>query len=277
MQSPHTSLEELQRRARRIRRNVLLMAKGKGEGYVGQGLGAADILAAVYFGQMRTDPARPEAPERDRFLLSTGHYALVLYATLVELGVYGEELLPAYGADGSPFAMTTCETTRGVEITGGSLGQGLCQAVGMALGERLRGSDFRIFNFLSDGELQEGATWEAAMAAAHFHLDNLVALVDVNQVQADGHVAHIMAVEPIAEKWRAFGWHAQSVDGNSMPELAAALDAARAPEGRPHAVVCRTLMGKGVPFIEARPKGHFVRVEPEEWDRALAQLAEPNP
>src|SRR5579862_1454133 len=172
------SIAQLRQRAHRIRLNLLRMARGKGDGYVGQGLGAADILAAIYFGEMRFDPARLDWPDRDRFLLSTGHYSIVLFAALAELGVFTEQDLASYGADESRLEMAACETTPGVEITGGSLGHGLSQAVGMALGSRLSDRNFRVFNFLSDGELQEGATWEAAMAAAHYRLSNLVALID---------------------------------------------------------------------------------------------------
>ena len=266
-------IEALRRKAEMIRRNALLMAKGKGEGYIGQALGAADILAATYFHAMEYDPERPDWPDRDRFLLSTGHYGIVLYAALTTLGVFPEENLASYGDDESDFGMTTEGHVPGVEMTGGSLGQGLSIAIGMALsarlGERRR---YSVFNFLSDGELQEGATWEAAMAAAHYDLDNLVALVDYNYTQADGLIEDVMAVEPVAAKWEAFGWHAQSVDGNSMAEIVAALDAAQETEGQPSTIVCYTQMGKGVPFIEERPKGHFVRVEPDEWDQALEEL-----
>ena len=271
------SIAQLRQRAHRIRRNVLRMARGKGDGYVGQGLGAADILATIYFGEMRFDPARLDWPDRDRFVLSTGHYSIVLFAALAELGVLREEELATYGADESRLEMSTCITTPGVEITGGSLGHGLSQSVGMALGARLSGRNFRVFNFLSDGELQEGVTWEAAMAAAHYRLGNLTALVDVNNMQADGEVSSVMTIEPVADKWRAFGWHAQTVNGNSIEELSAALDAARAVQDQPKVLVCHTVMGCGVPIIQKLPKAHFVRVEPPEWDAALQQLAEAHP
>src|SRR5215472_16135696 len=150
-------VNKLRRKAKDVRRNVLLMAKNKGDGYVGQGLGAADILTALFFHEMRFDPVRLDWPDRDRFLLSTGHYTIVLFAALAECGVFPREELASYGADGSRLEMSTCETTPGVEITGGSLGHGLAQAVGMAIGSRLSGRNFRIFDFLSDGELQEGA------------------------------------------------------------------------------------------------------------------------
>ena len=265
-------LPELLRRAHNIRRNVLLMARGKGDGYVGQGLGAADILAAIYFDELRLDPYRLDSPDRDRFVLSTGHYSIVLFATLTELGVFPPEELATYGADESRFEMSTCITTPGVEITGGSLGHGLSQAVGMALGSRLSGRNFRVFNFLSDGELQEGSTWEAALCGAKFGLDNLIALVDMNNMQADGRSCDVMPLEPVAEKWKAFGWDAQAVDGNSIAQLLTALHATRERNGRPKAIICYTTMGKGVPLIEEREKAHFVRVEPHEWEIALAQL-----
>jgi transketolase len=277
IQEPNSVLSYLRGRAKNVRRNVLLMARGKGEGYVGQGLGAADILTAVYFHAMRYDPRRLDWPDRDRFLLSTGHYSIVLFAVLTELELFPAETLPLYGADESPFGMSACESTPGVEITSGSLGQGLSQATGMALGSQLSRRDFRVFNFLSDGELQEGVTWEAAMVAAHYRLHNLIALVDVNGVQADGKVTDVMTIEPIADKWRAFGWHTQSLDGNCMEALLAALEETRAPKNQPHVVICRTVMGKGVPFIEQRPKAHFVRVEASEWDLALQQLEESEP
>ncbi len=271
-QEKPTLIAGLKQKARQVRRNALLAARGKGEGYIGQGLGSADMLTALYFHEMRYDPRNPDWPDRDRFLLSTGHYSIVLWATLTAVGLYPEDMLASYGADESPFGMSTVADTPGVEITGGSLGMGLSHAIGMALGARYQGKDFRVFNFLSDGELQEGATWEAAMCAAHYKLDNVVALVDVNGVQADGAMAGIMTVEPIEAKWAAFGWQTARVDGNDMAALVTALRDAREKNGKPKVIICDTLLGKGVPFIERREKGHFVRVEPDEWDLALADL-----
>src|ERR1051326_1573333 len=202
----------LKSRAARLRHHILTMARGKGEGYVGQGLGAADIFTVLYFHEMRCRPDELHWPDRDRLLLSAGHYSIVLWAALAELGIFEADELPTYGADGSRLEMSSCETTPGVEITGGSLGHGLSQAVGMALGAGLSKREFRVFNFLSDGELQEGATWEAAMTASHFNLNNLIALVDVNNMQADGPVSETMAIESITQKWEAFGWHTQRVN-----------------------------------------------------------------
>src|SRR5215204_3114655 len=245
-------IEALKLRATNMRRHILKMARGPGQGYVGQGLGIADLLAALYFHELRYNPQDLAWTDRDRFLLSTGHYSIALWAALAEAGILPLSELPTYGADGSRLAMSTLDTTPGVEIIGGSLGHGLGQGVGQALGLRLDGSAARIFVELSDGEMQEGSTWEAAMSASHFKLDGLVALVDCNGIQADGPV--VLDMEPVAEKWRAFGWETLEIDGNDMSAVVAALAAARQSNGRPKAIVLRTLPGKGVPRIETSEK-----------------------
>lgn len=251
---------------------MLAMAKGQGQGYIGQGLGIADVLAVLYFHELRYDPANVGWAGRDRFILSTGHYSIALWAALAEAGVIPVEELSTYGADDSRLEMSTLDTTPGVEVIGGSLGHGLGQGVGQALGLRLDGSEARVFVELSDGEMQEGSTWEAAMAGAHFGLDGLVALIDCNGIQADGPV--VLDMEPVAAKWRAFGWDTQEVDGNDLAAVAAALAAARARDGRPKAIVLRTLPGKGVARIEASEKSHFFRVDPAEWDGIIAAFEE---
>jgi transketolase len=256
--------------AKSMRRHMLVMARGPGQGYVGQGLGIADALAVLYFHELRWDPADLRAPNRDRFLLSTGHYSIALWAALAEAGVIPLKELTTYGADDSRLDMSTLDTTPGVEIIGGSLGHGLGQAVGMALGLRLRCSDARTFCELSDGEMQEGATWEAAMAAAHFKLDSLVALIDCNGIQADGAV--VLDMEPVAGKWRAFGWETEEIDGNDIRAVVAALERARGPAGRPHAIVLRTKPGHGVTTLERRERAHFIQVDPGEWDALLDEL-----
>ncbi len=250
------------------------MAERIGQGYVGQGLDIADTLAVIYGKRLRFDPRQPKAPERDRFVLSIGHYSIGLYAALAEAGILEIKELESYGADGSRLEMSGSEMTPGVEITGGSLGHGLGQSVGMALGLRLRRSDAWVYNLLSDGEMQEGSTWEAAMAGSHHRLDRLVALVDCNNQQADGPPSVVMSIEPAHERWRAFGWHTQRVDGNDIPALLEAFAAIDREPGRPHAIILDTLMGKGVPLFEAREKNHFIRVEPSEWAIARRQLEE---
>lgn len=263
-------LQALAARALSMRRHMLTMARGPGQGYVGQGLGIADVLAALYFHELRWDPGDLAAPDRDRFLLSTGHYSIALWAALAEAGVFPLSELSTYGADDSRLDMSTLDTTPGVEMIGGSLGHGLGQAVGMALGLRLARSPARIFCELSDGEMQEGSTWEAAMSASHFGLDGMVALIDCNGIQADGAV--VLDMEPVAEKWRAFGFSTAEIDGNDMAAVVAALARTRQRDGRPHAIVLRTRPGFGIPTLMAREKAHFIRVDAGEWDALAAEL-----
>ena len=218
----------LERRATNLRRHMLAMARGQGQGYIGQGLGIADTLAALYFYELRYDPGNVTWAERDRFLLSTGHYSIALWAALAEAGILPVDELSTYGADDSRLEMSTLDTTPGVELIGGSLGHGLGQAVGQALGLRLQKSVARVFVELSDGEMQEGSTWEAAMSASHFKLDGLVALVDCNGIQADGPL--VLDMEPIADKWRAFGWDVTDIAGNDMNGHCRRADAGTSPE-----------------------------------------------
>jgi transketolase len=263
-------LATLRARAHAIRRTCVELATGKGQGYLGQALGFADVMAALYFHELRFDPQNLDWPERDRFVLSTGHYAILLWATLAEAGAIPREELATFAMDDSRLDMSALDSSPGVEVTGGSLGHGLPVAVGMALGLRLAGSEARVFCELSDGECQEGSTWEAALAASTFGLDRLVAIVDANGIQADGKI--VVRLEPLVEKWRAFGFATVEIDGNDMAAIVAALEGARARDGRPKAIVCRTLPGKGVPRLERREKAHFIRVEPEEWDAIRAEL-----
>ena len=258
------NIAQLKRRATRLRRHMLTMAAGRGQGYLGQGLGIADLMTALYFHEMKYDPKNPKDPARDRFVMSTGHYSIALWAALVEAGTLPEAELKTYGADDSRFEMSTLDTTPGVEIIGGSLGHGLGQAAGMALALKTQKSAARVFVEMSDGELQEGSTWEAAMAIPHFQLDNLVALVDCNGIQADGPI--VLKMEPIAEKWRAFGWEVRDINGNDIRAIVESLQWARATAGVPHVILLRTTPGKGIPTLERREKAHFVRIEPSDWD-----------
>ncbi len=269
----------LKRRAWQIRRNALRMAAVQGQGYIGQALGVADVLAVAWFHALRYRPDDPSWEGRDRFLLSIGHYAIALYAALIEAGILPEEEIETYGCDDSRLPMSGMAShTPGMEITGGSLGHGLPIAVGMALALRRKRNPAFVYNLMSDGELEEGATWEAAMAAAHHRLERLICIVDFNDQQADGPSREVLSAEPVEEKWRAFGWHAQRVDGNDIEALVAAFDHARTlEEARPRVIVCDTRMCRGVPFLERREITHFVRVEPQEWQEALAALDEARP
>jgi transketolase len=270
---PSMSLSE---RAYRIRRNALQMAKVQGQGYIGQALGVADILAVVYFHALRYRPAEPKWEGRDRFLLSAGHYAIALYSVLIEAGVLPQEELETYGCDDSRLPMSGRPSyTPGMEITGGSLGHGLGIAVGMCLGLKRKSLASFVYNLLSDGELNEGLTWEAALSARHWKLNNLIAIVDINNQQADGPCSSILGFEPLTDKWEAFGWYVQRVDGNEIQALVTAFDNARKlTDAQPRVILCDTQMCKGVPFLEGREKSHFIRVEADEWQLALDTLYE---
>lgn len=271
--SPQPALSLVQR-AFNIRRHALRMGQVQGQGYVGQALGAADLLAVSYFHALRYQPQDPEWEGRDRFYLSIGHYAIALYAALIEADVIPLDELETYGSDDSRLPMSGMAAyTPGMEITGGSLGHGLGIAVGACLGLKRKQSASFVYNLLSDGELNEGSTWEAAMSASHWKLDNLIAIIDVNNQQADGHSSEVLAFEPIVDRWQAFGWFTQRVDGNDIDALVTAFDAARTHSGaQPRVIICDTRMGKGVEFLETREKTHFIRVDENEWDLALDNL-----
>ena len=274
-----TSNVSLARRAYAIRRNALLMGEVQGQGYIGQALGAADVLAVSYFHALNYRADDPKWEGRDRFLLSIGHYAIALYAAMIEAGILPDAEIETYGMDDSRMPMSGMAAyTPGMEITGGSLGHGLGIAVGMALGLKRKNNPAFVYNMMSDGELGEGSTWEAVMSGVQWKLDNLIAIVDFNDQQADGKTTDALAQVPEAGRWEGFGWFAQEIDGNDMDALVAAFDAARAhPDHVPRVIICQTKMCKGVPFLEDREITHFVRVEPDEWARALTILDEDRP
>ena len=269
--SNELSLED---RAYRIRRHALRMGEVQGQGYIAQALGIADVLAVAYFHAMRYRPDDPEWEGRDRFLLSIGHYAIALYAALIEAGILPEDELESYGSDDSRLPMSGMAAyTPGMEITGGSLGHGLALAVGFCLGLKRKKSDAFVYCLFSDGECGEGAVWEGAWSASHWKLDNLIGIVDVNNQQADGPASQVTGFEPLEARFESFGWHVQRVNGNDIDALVGAFDAARAlAEPKPRVVICDTKMAKGVPFLEERERNHFLRVEPHEWQQALAIL-----
>ena len=264
----------LRERAYRIRRFALRMGEVQGQGYIGQALGWADVLAVAYGHALSYRATEPEWEGRDRFLLSHGHYAIAFYAALIEAGIVPESELETYGSDDSRLPMSGMATyTPGMEMSGGSLGHGLPIAVGIALALRQKRNPAFIYNSMSDGELDEGSTWEAAMGAGHHRLSNLICLVDINNQQADGPSGKVLGFEPLADKWAAFGWHVQRVDGNDLPAVLGAFDAARQlTDAKPRVILFDTLMGKGVPFLEKREKNHFIRVDPPEWQQALQIL-----
>jgi transketolase len=264
----------LRESAYRIRRYALRMGEVQGQGYIGQALGWADVLAVAYCHALNLRPDEPEWEDRDRFLLSHGHYAIAFYAALIEAGIIPESELETYGSDDSRLPMSGMASyTPGMEMSGGSLGQGVPIAVGMALALRQKKNPAFVYVSMSDGELDEGSVWEAAMGAAHHRLGNLIVLIDINNQQADGPSSKVMGFEPLADKWAAFGWNVQRVDGNNLPAVLKAFNAARdLTEAKPRVILFDTLMGKGVPFLETREKNHFIRVDPPEWQQALQIL-----
>ncbi|MDD7939495.1 transketolase [Actinomycetospora lutea] len=271
--TPTERVARLRDAAYRIRRHALDMGEVQGQGYIGQALGVADVLAVLFGDTLRLRPHDPEWPDRDRFLLSIGHYAIAAYAAFAEAGIIPTEELETYGSDDSRLPMSAMASyTPGMEISGGSLGHGLGVATGMALGLRHLGSSARIVDLLSDGELDEGSTWEAAMSCAHHGLANVLAVVDVNGLQADGPTAGVLRIDPLEDKWRAFGWAVRRVDGNDVAALVDALDELTADPTGPSVLLCDTRPGRGVPMLETREKAHFLRVEEHEWQIARDQL-----
>ncbi|WP_378941387.1 transketolase [Mesorhizobium sp. ANAO-SY3R2] len=267
-------IPSLERIARELRRQVIRMVAPTGQGYVQQGLGAADLFAALYFGELRLDPANPDWSGRDRFLLSTAHNTAILYATLAARGMIDPALLGTYCQDGSPLEINASERLGTViEATCGSLGQGLSVGLGMALAARRQKRDSRVYVMLGDGELQEGQVWEAALAAGSWGLDNLCLIIDDNEMQVEGHADRVFGMQPIDRKWQAFNWHTLTIDGNDMPTVLAALDEARAHKGQPTCIVARTLVGKGAPSLEGI-FAHNLKLPPDAAAKALAELGD---
>lgn len=265
-------LDALNEVARRLRCRVIEMVAPSGQGYVQQGLGAADIFSALYFGELRLDPGDGGWEDRDRAILSTAHNTAVFYAALAERGMVEAEAIDGYCKDGSPFEINASERVgTAVEATCGSLGQGLSVGAGIALATRRRGSDSRTFVILGDGELQEGQVWEAALFAATHRIANLTAIIDYNHMQVEGDVAKVAALEPLAEKWRSFGWSVIDVDGHDIAALLEAFDRARQTADRPTCIVANTMPGKGVPEFESI-LAHNLILPADAAARALAIL-----
>lgn len=271
---PALSVEQMTDMAKRLRRHIIRMTAKAGSGHPGGSLSSVEIVTALYFNHLRYDPSNPRWPDRDRFVLSKGHAAPLLYAALAEAGYFPtEELLTLRSLNSRLHGHTNMCVTPGVEMSSGSLGQGLSFAVGIALAARLDRRDYRVYVVLGDGECEEGQVWEAAMAAAHFKVDNLVAIVDRNGQQIDGWTHEIMSTEPLAEKWSSFGWHVLEVDGHDLKQVLAALEEARTVKTKPTAIVARTVKGKGVSFMENNLDFHGKAPTAEEAERALKELA----
>lgn len=269
----HPDIDLLKGKATHLRKTILTMLTGAGSGHTGGSLSATDIVSALYFYEMRHDPGNPEWAERDRFILSKGHAAPLLYAALASSGYFDKKLLGTLRKIGSPLQGHPCsKKLPGVEISTGSLGQGLSIANGIALGIKLDKKSSRVYCLLGDGEIQEGQIWEAAMSAAHYKLDNLCAIIDNNGLQIDGHCCDVMQIEPIVQKWQAFGWHVIDIDGHDMHAIVHALQEARGIQQKPTMIVARTVKGKGVSFFEGKVQYHGLAPTDEELEMALKEL-----
>jgi transketolase len=270
-----TLFTRLESEARQIRRNVWRALRAGGGGHAGGSLSAADILAVLYFHRLNVRPQEPAWPERDRFVLSKGHANAALGAVLAQAGFIEDAVLDRFYGYESPFGMHPDIKMPGVEMCTGALGHGLAVAMGMALGARIQEKSFHTFVMIGDGELHEGSNWEAAMAAAHYRLSNLTAIVDFNKVCQSGRVGEIIGVDPLAEKWRAFGWEVREIDGHDVTQVVDALDSVPLKQDRPTAFIAHTVKGKGVDFAEDTYVWHSNSVNDEILAKALAQLNEP--
>ena len=294
-----TSIRELQSIARSIRRNIIRMTAAAQSGHPGGSLSCADILTALYFRVLRRDPKNPHWPERDRLIVSKGHATPGVYAALAEAGYFPTDELLTFRKLGSRLqGHTVMNVPPGVEMSAGALGMGLSFSLGQALAGRLDGRDYHVYCLMSDGDCEEGQTWEAAMACAHHRADHLTAIVDRNHIQndgfsdylryhdgdqparpggwvmEDGHTANIMSLEPFADKWRAFGWRVWTVDGHNFEAIIGALQEAGAHKGQPGVVIAETIKGKGVSLMENNPDFHGKAPTPEQAEQALRELAD---
>ena len=269
------SIDELQSIAKKIRREIVVMIGAAKSGHPGGSLSAVEILVELYFNHMRIDPKNPTLLDRDRFILSKGHAAPVLYAVMAEAGYLQTPVdqLNTLRKLGSVYqGHPDVRYIPAIEASTGSLGEGLSLALGMGIAARLDGRQSRTYALLGDGEIQEGQVWEAAMAGAFHKLDNVVAIVDNNRIQLDGFVKDIMAEDPLPDKWRAFGWHTIEIDGHDIPQIQKALAEAEATKGKPTCLVAHTIKGKGVSFMENNPKFHGTAPTPDEVKLALQEL-----
>ncbi len=276
---PHRpTVQDLEGIARRLRLRVVQMSHAAGTPHLGSALSCLDILVAAYFGVLRVEPSRPEDPARDRFILSKGHAATALYATLAARGFFPEAWLETFAREGAPLAEQPApRCAPGVELATGSLGHGLPVGAGMALAARLQNQSYRVFVCLSDGECNEGTVWEAALFAAAQRLDRLAVIVDYNKWQATGRSDEVMALPSLRDKWAAFGWNAREVDGHDLPGLVKALASVPDGSGRPVAIVAHTVKGKGISFMEDDNNWHYRVPKAEEVREAARQLGIPFP
>ncbi|MSP78156.1 MAG: transketolase [Dehalococcoidia bacterium] len=268
----NAELERLRGIARQMRRDIVLMTSEANSGHPGGSLSAVEILAALYFHFLKHDPENPSWPDRDRFIMSKGHASPVIYSALARSGYFPVEELMTYRKLNSRLQGHPKHETPGVEVSSGSLGQGLSFGIGCALSARLDNKLYRTYVLLGDGECDEGQVWEAAMSAAHYKVDNLTAYVDRNGIQNDRFTSQVMELEPLSDKWRAFGWQVFEIDGHDLAQVIDATNQANAVRGKPAVIIARTVKGKGVSFMENNPDFHGRAANKEELPVALKEL-----
>jgi transketolase len=267
-------IQDLQNRAREVRKLIIKMLAKAKSGHPGGSLSSTELISCLFFEVLRHDPRNPKWAERDRFHMSKGHCCPLWYSVLVKCGYFPEQELWTLRQLGSMLQGHPDRRAPGVEAASGSLGQGLSVALGMALAGKIDKADYRVYCLLGDGEIQEGNVWEAAMAAAHYKCDNLCAIVDYNGYQIDGKVSEVMNLEPLVDKWQAFGWYAIEIDGHNIPAILEAYAKARTIQGRPTVIIARTIKGKGVSFMENVVDFHGRAPSQEEEKKALKELGE---
>jgi len=267
-------IKELKKYAAKVRMHIIDEVYSAASGHPGGSLSCTDILTALYFSEMHVDPNRPLWEDRDRFVLSKGHCSPALYAVLAEKGFFPiEELVTFRKIDSYLEGHPSMRSVPGVDMSTGSLGQGISAAVGMAMAGKLDKKDYRVYAILGDGELQEGQVWEASMAAAHYKLDNLTAFLDYNGLQIDGKITDVMSPEPVADKFMAFGWNVLKVDGHDIEEIIEAINKAGETKGKPTIIIASTIKGKGVSFMENQAGWHGTAPKKEQRDQAIAELS----
>ncbi len=267
--APHAELAE---RARCMRKHVIRMTDAAGSGHPGPAFSIVDMVATLYFSEMRYDPQNPNWLDRDRFVLSKGHSAPGLYAALYEAGFFSEEVMLSLRRPGSPLQGHPDAKMDGIDATSGSLGTGFSQALGMAMGAKMRGSASRVYALLGDGECDEGQIWEAALAAPHFKLDNLTVFIDFNKDQFEAPVSEVMNLEPLADKWFTFGWRVEEINGHDFYDILGFLERSRQCRDKPSIAIAHTLKGYGVSFMSGNHAYHARALKPEESQAALAEL-----
>ncbi len=267
------SVEELNAKAKMFRRQILEMTFAAGSGHPGGSMSSIDIVTALYYNVLRIDPKNPNWPDRDRFVLSKGHVCPAVYAVLADLGFFPREALMTLRKSGSILqGHPDMHKTPGIEMSTGSLGQGLSVSCGMALAARLDSKSYRVYCLMGDGEVQEGNIWEGAMLASHLKLDNLTAILDRNRLQIDGNTEQVMSLEPLPDKWRAFGWNVLEIDGHDMHQILDSLNLAKRTKNRPTIIIANTVKGKGVSFMENQVGFHGRALTKEEMAKAMEEL-----